>query len=192
MVRAPDRIGATRDTGAFVPFSGVLERVAGKRSNPCNDLRLLSCGPRAGLGEINLPARAAGSRITPGNVDPIIPEAVNPIAFEVIGNDMTVTMASEAGQLPLNAFEPIIAWNLVKRIEHLAAACRTLAVQCADGITANREVMAPGVRDSASLATALNSSIGYENATLIAREAVATGRAGADLVLERELLSHEA
>jgi len=162
------------------------------RTSPCNDLRLLSSGPQAGPGEINLPARAAGSRIMPGEVDPIIPEAVNPIAFEVIGNDMTVTMASEAGQLPLTAFEPIIAWSLFRSIEHLTAACRTLAVHCMDGIDANREVMARRLRDSASLASAPNRPIGYENATLIAREAVATGRVLADLVLERELLSQEA
>ena len=192
LLRAPDMIEATQDTGAFVQLSGVLKRVACKLSKTCNDLRLLSSGPQAGLGEINLPARAAGSSIMPGKVNPIIPEVVNQIAFEVIGNDMTVTMASEAGQLQLNAFEPIIAWSLFKSIEHLAAGCRTLAVNCVDGITANREVMARRVRNSAGLATALNPYIGYENATLIAREAVATGRAVADLVLERELLSQEA
>ncbi len=192
LLRAPDMIEATQDTGAFVQLSGVLKRVACKLSKTCNDLRLLSSGPQAGLGEINLPARAAGSSIMPGKVNPIIPEVVNQIAFEVIGNDMTVTMASEAGQLQLNAFEPIIAWSLFKSIEHLAAGCRTLALNCVDGITANREVMARRVRNSAGLATALNPYIGYENATLIAREAVATGRAVADLVLERELLSQEA
>ncbi len=191
LLRAPDMIEATQDTGAFVQLSGVLKRVACKVSKTCNDLRLLSSGPQAGLGEINLPARAAGSSIMPGKVNPIIPEVVNQIAFEVIGNDMTVTMASEAGQLQLNAFEPIIAWSLFKSIEHLAAGCRTLAVNCVDGITANRELMARRVRDSAGLATALNPYIGYENATLIAREAVATGRSVADLVLERELLTKE-
>jgi len=191
LLRAPDMIEATQDTGAFVQLSGVLKRVACKVSKTCNDLRLLSSGPQAGLGEINLPARAAGSSIMPGKVNPIIPEVVNQIAFEVIGNDMTVTMASEAGQLQLNAFEPIIAWSLFKSIEHLAAGCRTLAVNCVDGITANRELMARRVRSSAGLATALNPYIGYENATLIAREAVATGRAVADLVLERQLLTKE-
>lgn len=191
LVPAADMIEATQDTGAFVQLSGVLKRIACKLSKTCNDLRLLSSGPQAGLGEIRLPERAAGSSIMPGKVNPVIPEVVNQIAFEVIGNDMTVTMASEAGQLQLNAFEPIIAWSLFKSIGHLEAGCRTLAVHCVAGIAAERELLARRVRESAGLATALNPYIGYENATRIAREAVQTGRGVAALVLERGLLGAE-
>ena len=188
LVMAPNLIEATQDTGAFVQLSGVLKRVAVKLSKTCNDLRLLSSGPQAGLNEIRLPARAAGSSIMPGKVNPIIPEVVNQIAFEVIGNDITITMASEGGQLQLNAFEPIIAFSLIKSISHLTAGCRTLADNCVAGIEANRAVLEERVRNSVGLATALNPYIGYENATLIARLALASGRRVEDLVLERGLL----
>ena len=117
----------------------MLKRVAVKLSKTCNDLRLLSSGPRAGLNEINLPARQAGSSIMPGKVNPVIPEVVNQVAFEVIGNDVTITMAAEAGQLQLNAFEPVIFYSLARSITHLTAACRTLEANCVRGITANRE-----------------------------------------------------
>ncbi len=186
---AANMIEATQDTGAFVQLSGVLKRIAAKLSKTCNDLRLLSSGPQAGFGEINLPARAAGSSIMPGKVNPVIPEVVNQIAFEVIGNDITITMASEAGQLQLNAFEPIMFWSLAKSITHLTHGCQTLAVNCVAGITANRELLAARVRSSAGLATALNPHIGYENATMIAKQAIATGRGVAELVLEHGLLS---
>ena len=189
--RAHNMIEATQDTGAFVQLSGVLKRIAAKLSKTCNDLRLLSSGPQAGFGEINLPARAAGSSIMPGKVNPIIPEVVNQIAFEVIGNDITITMASEAGQLQLNAFEPIMFWSLAKSITHLTAGCKTLAVHCVAGITANRELLAARVRNSAGLATALNPYIGYENATMIAKEAIASGRGVAELVLEHGLLDEK-
>ena len=185
---AANMIEATQDTGAFVQLSGVLKRIAVKLSKVCNDLRLLSSGPQAGFGEINLPARAAGSSIMPGKVNPVIPEVVNQIAFEVIGNDVTITMASEAGQLQLNAFEPIMFWSLAKSITHLTAGCQTLAVNCVAGITANRELLEKRVRTSAGLATALNPYIGYENATMIAKQAIATGRGVAELVLEHGLL----
>jgi aspartate ammonia-lyase len=185
---APNMVEATQDTGAFVQLSGVLKRIAAKLSKTCNDLRLLSSGPQGGLNEINLPERAAGSSIMPGKVNPIIPEVVNQIAFEVIGNDVTITMASEGGQLQLNAFEPIIGHSLFKSIEHLKAGCRTLAANCVAGITANRDVLAERVRQSAGLATALNPYIGYENATKVAREALRTGRGVAELVLEMGLL----
>ena len=188
LVMAPNLIEATQDTGAFVQLSGVLKRVAVKLSKTCNDLRLLSSGPQAGLNEIRLPARAAGSSIMPGKVNPIIPEVVNQIAFEVIGNDITITMASEGGQLQLNAFEPIIAFSLIKSISHLTAGCRTLADNCVAGIEANRAVLEERVRNSVGLATALNPYIGYENTTLIARLALETGRRVEDLVLERGLL----
>jgi len=189
LIRAADMVEATQDTGAFVQVSGVLKRIACKLSKTCNDLRLLSSGPQAGLGEINLPARAAGSSIMPGKVNPIIPEVVNQIAFEVIGNDVTITMASEGGQLQLNAFEPIMGWSLFKSISHLRAGCLTLTHNCVAGITANRELLEQRVRASAGLATALNPYIGYENATSIARDALSSGRGVAELVLERKLLT---
>ena len=191
LVPAHNLIEATQDTGAFVQLSGVLKRIACKLSKVCNDLRLLSSGPQAGFNEINLPERAAGSSIMPGKVNPVIPEVVNQIAFEVIGNDMTITMASEAGQLQLNAFEPIIAHSLFKSIEHLAAGCRTLTDNCVKGITANRELLAERVRVSAGLATALNPHIGYEHATWAAREALRTGRSVAELVLEKGLMAQD-
>ena len=191
LMSAPNLIEATQDCGAFVQLSGVLKRVAVKLSKTCNDLRLLSSGPQAGLNEIRLPPRAAGSSIMPGKVNPVIPEVVNQVAFEVIGNDMTITMAAEAGQLQLNAFEPIIAHSLFKSVEHLAAACRTLTVHCVRGITANLPLLAERVRTSAGLATALNPYIGYENATLVAKRALAENRPVADLVLELGLLDKE-
>jgi aspartate ammonia-lyase len=176
-------IEATQDTGAFVQLSGVLKRVATKLSKTCNDLRLLSSGPQAGFGEIRLPARQAGSSIMPGKVNPVIPEVMNQVAFEVIGNDITVTMASEAGQLQLNAFEPIMGWSLFKSIQHLGNACTTLRKNCVDGIEANREFLAKRVRESVTLVTALNPLIGYEKAALIAKTALATG-GPIDLVAE--------
>ena len=175
VVKAKNLVEATQDTGAFVQLSGVLKRVATKLSKTCNDLRLLSSGPQAGFGDIKLPPRQAGSSIMPGKVNPVIPEVMNQVAFEVIGNDITVTMASEAGQLQLNAFEPIMGWSLFKSIEHLSNACLTLKVNCVDGIEANHELLARRVRESVTLVTALNPIIGYEKAALIAKTAIATG-----------------
>src|SRR5437868_7532725 len=175
LMSAPNLVEATQDAGAFVQLSGVLKRVAVKLSKTCNDLRLLSSGPRAGIGEITLPAVQAGSSIMPGKVNPVIPEVVNQVAFEVIGNDMTVTMAAEAGQLQLNAFEPIMGWSLFKSITHLSNACRTLQANCVAGIEANHELLARRVRESITLVTALNPIIGYEKAALIAKTAMATG-----------------
>ncbi len=188
---AGDLVEATQDMGAFVQLSGVLKRIAVKLSKTCNDLRLLSCGPRAGLAEINLPPVQAGSSIMPGKVNPVIPEVVNQIAFEVIGNDVTVTFAAEAGQLQLNAFEPVIAHSLLKSIGHLRAGCLTLAERCVTGITANREHLARLVEQSIGLATALNPHIGYEQATAVAQEALTTGAAVHDLVLAKGLLTQE-
>jgi aspartate ammonia-lyase len=188
---SPNLIEATQDAGAFVQLSGVLKRVAVKLSKVCNDLRLLSSGPRAGLGEINLPAVQAGSSIMPGKVNPVIPEVVNQVAFEVIGNDMAVTMAAEAGQLQLNAFEPVIAHSLFKSISHLANACRTLGERCVRGITANRQRARQLLDESTALVTALNPYIGYARASEIAKEALASGRRVYDLVLERKLMSRE-
>ena len=191
LVTAPDLIEATQDCGAFVHLSGVLKRVAVKVSKTCNDLRLLSSGPRAGLGEINLPPVQAGSSIMPGKVNPVIPEVVNQVAFEVIGNDVTVTMAAEAGQLQLNAFEPVILHSLVGSITHLAAACRVLAERCVRGITVNSDLTRAQVERSIGLVTALNPEIGYVAATEIAREALSSGRGVAELILEHGLISPE-
>ncbi len=188
-VTAGNLVEATQDAGAFVQLSGVLKRIAVKLSKTCNDLRLLSSGPRAGLGEINLPAVQAGSSIMPGKVNPVIPEVVNQIAFEVIGNDITVSFAAEAGQLQLNAFEPIIAHNLLNSIIYLRQGCLTLAERCVRGITANREHLQHTVENSIGIVTALNPYIGYENATAVAKEAHATGKSVREVVLARKLLT---
>jgi aspartate ammonia-lyase len=183
LLTAPNLVEATQDCGAFVQVSGVLKRVAVKLSKTCNDLRLLSSGPRAGLGEINLPPRQAGSSIMPGKVNPVIPEVVNQIAFEVIGNDVTVTFAAEAGQLQLNAFEPIIAHSLFKSVSHLRNGCTTLADRCVKDITANVEHLRATVANSIGIVTALNPYIGYKNATAVAQEAHATGGSVYEIVL---------
>jgi aspartate ammonia-lyase len=189
VVTATNLVEATQDCGSFVQLSGVLKRVAVKLSKTCNDLRLLSSGPRVGLGEINLPPMQAGSSIMPGKVNPVIPEVVNQIAFEVIGNDITVSFAAEAGQLQLNAFEPIIAHSLFKSVTHLRAGCLTLAERCVNGITANREHLRHGVERSIGIVTALNPYLGYANATEIAQQALLTGESVYDLVLAKKLLS---
>jgi aspartate ammonia-lyase len=191
LVTAPNLIEATQDAGAFVQLSGVLKRIAVKLSKTCNDLRLLSSGPRAGLGEINLPPMQAGSSIMPGKVNPVIPEVVNQIAYEVIGNDITVSFAAEAGQLQLNAFEPIIAHSLFKSIAHLANGCTTLAERCVKGITANRERLRRSVEQSIGIVTALNPHIGYGRATELAQEALLSGASVYELVLAKGLLSRE-
>jgi aspartate ammonia-lyase len=188
LVTATNLVEATQDVGAFVQLSGVLKRTAVKLSKICNDLRLLSSGPRAGLGEINLPPVQAGSSIMPGKVNPVIPEVVNQIAFEVIGNDVTVTMAAEGGQLQLNAFEPIIAHSLFESLTHLTAGCEVLRSRCVTGITANVEHMRASVDRSIGLVTALSPYIGYEAATALATEALASGRDIASLVVERGVL----
>ena len=188
---SPDLVEATQDAGSFVQLSGVLKRIAVKLSKTCNDLRLLSSGPRAGIGEIHLPAVQAGSSIMPGKVNPVIPEVVNQIAYEVIGNDVTVTMASEAGQLQLNAFEPIIAHSLFKSIQHLSAGCRTLAERCVKGIRADRERARRLLDESTALVTALTPYIGYARSTEIAQEALRTGARVYDLVLKKGVMTRE-
>ncbi|WBO68994.1 aspartate ammonia-lyase [Streptomyces camelliae] len=186
---ADNFIEATQDCGAFVQLSGVLKRVAVKLSKTCNDLRLTSSGPTAGLGEINLPPVQAGSSIMPGKVNPVIPEVVNQVAFEVIGNDLTVTMAAEAGQLQLNAFEPVIAYSLLRSLAHLRAACDTLTTRCIPGITANRDHLHDSVHRSIGLVTALTPHIGYAASTSLARQALATGRPIKDLAAETGMLT---
>jgi len=188
VITAPNLIEATQDAGAFVQLSGVLKRVAVKLSKTCNDLRLLSSGPRAGFGEIVLPAVQAGSSIMPGKVNPVIPEMVNQVAYEVIGNDITVTFAAEAGQLQLNAFEPIIAHSLFKSLLHLRRACLTLAEKCVAGITANRAHLRSTVERSVGLVTALTPYIGYEAASTLAKEAHETGASVYELVLRKGLM----
>jgi aspartate ammonia-lyase len=189
LITAPDLVEATADTGAFVQLSGVLKRCAVKLSKICNDLRLLSSGPRAGLGEINLPPMQPGSSIMPGKVNPVIPEVVNQVCFDVIGADLTVTMAAEAGQFQLNAFEPVIAYRLLGGISALTNACVVLRERCVDGITANPDRMRWFVEHSIGVVTALVPIIGYELASEIAREALASGRGVYEIVLERGLMS---
>jgi aspartate ammonia-lyase len=190
-VVAEDMVEATQDVGVFVLVSGVLKRVAVKLSKTANDLRLLSSGPRAGFGEINLPARQAGSSIMPGKVNPVIPEVVNQIAFTVIGNDMTVTMACEAGQLQLNAFEPIITRALMMSIIYLRQGCYTLADRCIDGITANADRLRNDVERSIGTVTALSPMLGYENATLVAQTALAEDSTVKEVVLRLGLMTEE-
>jgi aspartate ammonia-lyase len=192
VVQSPNLVEATQDAGAYVQLSGVLKRVAVKLSKISNDLRLLSSGPRAGLGEINLPPMAPGSTIMPGKVNPIIPEVVNQVAFEVIGNDLTVTMAAEAGQLELNAMEPVIAYSLFTSLDMLGRACRTLVIRCIRGITANWEHCRQQVENSIGVVTALNPLLGYEKTTQIAEEALRTGKSVVEVVLEHGYLSREA
>jgi aspartate ammonia-lyase len=191
VVASQNLVEATQDTGAYVQLSGVLKRVATKISKICNDLRLLASGPRAGLGEINLPRVAPGSSIMPGKVNPVIPEVVNQVAFEVIGNDVTVTLAAQAGQLELNVMEPVIAFNLFRSIDMLGRACHVLAERCVVGITANRERCRELVENSIGLVTALNPYIGYEKSTEIANEALASGGSVYAIVLEKGYLSKE-
>ncbi|MCV7423603.1 aspartate ammonia-lyase [Mycobacterium yunnanensis] len=189
LVTASNLVEATQDVGAFVQLSGVLKRTAVKLSKICNDLRLLSSGPRAGFGEINLPAVQAGSSIMPGKVNPVIPEVVNQVAFEVVGNDIAISMAAEGGQLQLNAFEPIIAHSLFESLAHLTAACDTLRTRCVVGITANVAHMRAAVEHSIGLVTALNPHIGYEAATRLAADALNSNSDIASLVLDRGLLT---
>jgi aspartate ammonia-lyase len=191
LITAPDLVEATADTGVFVQLSGVLKRCAVKLSKICNDLRLLSSGPRAGLGEINLPAMQPGSSIMPGKVNPVIPEVVNQVCFDVIGGDVTVTMEAEAGQLQLNVFEPIIAYRLLRSMTTLARACSVLRTRCVEGITANVDRMRQFVEQSIGVVTALVPVIGYEASTDVARTALQTGRGVYELVLERGLMTKE-
>ena len=184
-------VEATWDNGAYVQISGVLKRVAVKLSKICNDLRLLSSGPRTGFNEIDLPRLQPGSSIMPGKVNPVIPEVVNQVCFDVIGKDVTVTMAAEAGQLELNVMEPIIALTLFTGIWRLANACTALREKCVDGITANRERCYDLVKHSVGIVTNLVPVIGYEKAAAAAKEALQAGRSVADVVLEQGLLTHE-
>ena len=186
-----NHVEATSDTGAFIMTSSALKRLAVKLSKICNDRRLLSSGPRCGLNEINLPPRQPGSSIMPGKVNPVIPEVVNQVAFRVIGNDLTVTFAAEAGQLELNVMEPIIVYVLFESIEMLIHAIDTLREKCIVGITANEEVCRRMVHGSIGVVTALNPYLGYETSSMLAKEALQTGKGIYELVLEHKLMSQE-
>jgi aspartate ammonia-lyase len=191
LVTAPDLVEATQDTGAFVLLSGTLKRVAVKLSKICNDLRLLSSGPRAGLAEIRLPPMQPGSSIMPGKVNPVIPEVVNQVCFQVIGNDMVVTIAAEAGQLQLNVFEPVIAYNIFQSVEMLTQAAIVLRERCVVGVEANRDHIRNMLQRSVGIVTALVPYIGYERATAVAQEALETDRGVYELVLEKGWLSRD-
>ena len=186
---AEDLIEATQDTQAFVLYSAAMKSLAIKLSKVCNDLRLLSSGPRCGLREINLPAKQPGSSIMPGKVNPVIPEVVNMVCFRVIGSDMTVTMAAEGGQLQLNVFEPVIAACIFEAQTMFINAAQTLRTHCVEGITANPDVCQHYVDYSIGTVTALNPLIGYERATELAAEAQRTGRGILELVREKHILS---
>jgi len=186
---AADLIEATQDTQAFVLYSASMKSLAIKLSKVCNDLRLLSSGPRCGLREINLPPKQPGSSIMPGKVNPVIPEVVNMVCFRVIGSDLTVTLAAEAGQLQLNVFEPVIAACIFETQTMFINAARTLRTECVNGITANADVLTHYVEFSIGTVTALNPIIGYERATELAAEAARTGRGILELVREKKILS---
>ena len=191
IVSAPNLVEATPDTGSYVIYSSAMKRLAVKLSKICNDLRLLSSGPRSGFYEINLPPMQPGSSIMPGKVNPVIPEVVNQVCYKVIGNDLTVTFAAEAGQLQLNVMEPVLSHAIMENNQFLCNALDTLREKCINGITANREVCLNMVRNSIGIVTALNPYIGYKNATHIAKEALETGNSVYNLVLEHKLLTRE-
>src|SRR5437868_10263449 len=191
LITAPDLVEATADTGAFVQLSGVVKRCAVKLSKICNDLRLLSSGPRAGFGEINLPPMQPGSSSMPVKVNTVIAEVMNQVCFDVIGGDVTVTIAAEAGQLQLNVFEPVIAYRLLRSIDTLKNACVVLRERCVKGITANPSRMRQFVEHSIGIVTALVPVIGYEHATSVAKEALDTDRGVYEIVMARGLLTRE-
>ena len=191
LVLASNLVEETQDTGAFVMYSSAVKRLAVKLSKICNDLRLLSSGPRTGINEINLPAMQPGSSIMPGKVNPVIPEVVNQIAFKVIGNDLTVTIASEGGQLELNVFEPVIVHCIFESVEILVNGMKTLNYRCIEGITANEDRCREMVLNSIGLVTALVPWIGYEASNELAREALESNKSVYSLVLEKGLLSKE-
>ncbi len=191
METAPDLIEATSDAGIFMTLSGTLKRAAVKLSKICNDLRLLSSGPQAGLGEITLPARQAGSSIMPGKVNPVIPEVVNQVAFSVIGADATVTAAAEGGQLQLNAFEPVIAHSILQSLLWMTGAARTLRVNCIDGITPNLTRLTMQVETSVGVVTALTPYIGYAASATLAHTALTTNASIADLVVAAGLMERD-
>ncbi len=191
LVQSYDLIDATQNLDNYASVSGIVKTCAVNLSKMSNDLRLMSSGPRTGFGEINLPARQNGSSIMPGKINPVIPEVVNQVAFNIIGNDMTITMAAEAGQLELNAFEPIIFYNLFQSIETLTCAVKTLVDNCVAGITANEEHCREQVNNSIGIVTAICPYVGYEKAAQVAKEALRTGKAVKAIILEQGLMGEE-
>ncbi|MCG0574752.1 aspartate ammonia-lyase [Lactiplantibacillus plantarum] len=191
LVAAPDLIDATQNCDLFVEFSAAMKTLAVDLSKFSNDLRLLASGPQAGFGELNLPAQQAGSSIMPGKINPVIPEVVNQVAFEVIGNDTTVTMAAEAGQLELNAFEPIMLRALLASEQHLQQDLTTLVDHCVRQLTVNRQRCADQVAHSAITATVLAPYLGYETTTALIKEALTTNQAIPELLHRRRLLSDD-
>jgi aspartate ammonia-lyase len=191
VILAENLVEATPDTGDFVIFSGALKRVAVKLSKLCNDLRLLSSGPRCGLNEINLPPMQPGSSIMPGKVNPVIPEVVNQVAFQVIGNDLTITLAAEAGQLELNVMEPIIAFNFFQSLEMMAESVDTLTCRCIRGITANTAHCRDMVEKSVGVVTAVVPKIGYEKASEVAKEALETATPVREILLRKGYMTEK-
>ena len=191
LVQAYDLIDSTQNLDPFVAVSGAVKACAVTLSKIANDLRLMSSGPRAGFGEINLPAKQNGSSIMPGKVNPVIPEVVNQVAFNVIGNDVTITMAAEAGQLELNAFEPIIFYCLFQSIDTLGYAVQTFVDNCVTGITANETRCRYFVENSVGIITAICPDVGYQKAAEIAKEAIKTGESVKKLIIEQGILTEE-
>lgn len=191
LVQAFDLIDATQNLDPFVAVSGAIKACAVTLSKIANDLRLMSSGPRAGFAEINLPAKQNGSSIMPGKVNPVIPEVVNQVAFNIIGNDVTITMAAEAGQLELNAFEPIIFYCMFQSIDTLSYAVQTFVDNCVVGITANENRCRYLVENSVGIITAICPHVGYEKAAIIAKAAMATGESVRSLILKENLMSEE-
>lgn len=189
--QAENLFDATENLDGFVTVSGVLKACAVDLSKMCNDLRLLSSGPRTGFGEINLPAKQNGSSIMPGKVNPVIPEVVSQVAFHVVGHDMTITMAAEAGQMELNAFEPVVFYNLFDSITTLKEAVETLVDNCIKGITANRERCKELMESSVGIVTALCPYIGYKKSADIAKTALKTGKTVREIVLENKLMDEK-
>ncbi|OXX67132.1 aspartate ammonia-lyase, partial [Vibrio sp. V03_P4A6T147] len=191
VVPAEDLIEATSDCGAYVMAHGALKRLAVKLSKICNDLRLLSSGPRAGLNELNLPELQAGSSIMPAKVNPVVPEVVNQVCFKVLGNDNTISFAAEGGQLQLNVMEPVIAQSMFESIEILSNACINLRDKCVDGITVNKEVCEAYVFNSIGIVTYLNPYIGHHEGDIVGKICAETGKSVREVVLERGLLTAE-
>ena len=189
LTQADDLFDATENLDGFVAVSGALKTCAVNLSKMCNDLRLLSSGPKTGLAEIALPAKQNGSSIMPGKVNPVIPEVVTQVAFLVIGHDTTITMAAEAGQLELNAFEPVLFYNLFESITTLKGAVKTLIDNCIVGIVANRERSRDLLEQSVGIITALNPYIGYKKAAEIAKQAIKQNKSVREIVLAKKLLS---
>ena len=188
---SPDLIEATSDMGDFVLLSSFLKRTATKLSKIANDLRLLSSGPRTGLNEIHLEPRQPGSSIMPGKVNPVIPEAMNLVCFQVIANDLAITLAAEAGQLQLNAMEPLIAFKLFESIDLLGKAMQMFQHKCIENIRANAEHCQANVDNSIGIITALNPYLGYETTTRIAKQANETGQSVLALIKAENLLSDQ-